>query len=116
MDDLRDDLRPERIRWLPPLVCLVNCGMVGLLVVYTMIDLKPILPPFDPSRLFLFRIFVSVLAVLLPMAAGTFYLQPVYAWLRNPRSNPPEKEAPPPRPSKPSRGGGTRRSLSPLSA
>ncbi len=45
MDDIREDLKPERIRWLPPLVLLVNSGMVGLMVIYTLIGLKPVLPP-----------------------------------------------------------------------
>ena len=78
----RDIFKPERIWWLPPLMALSNAGMVGLLVIYTWIGLKPILPPYDESQLFAFRAFVSILAVRLLTAAGFIYLRPVFAWVR----------------------------------
>jgi class 3 adenylate cyclase/HAMP domain-containing protein len=88
----RDIFKPERIWWLPLLVVLINAGMVGLLVIYTRIGLKPILPPYDESQLFGFRAFVSILAVLLPTVASFIYLRPVFAWLRLLRVNRPGEE------------------------
>ncbi len=40
MMEFHDGGAPHRIRWLPPLVLLVNTAMVGLLIIYTLIGLK----------------------------------------------------------------------------
>ncbi len=93
MNDFWDSVMPGRMRWLPPLVFLVNLGVVGLLITYSIIGLKPVIPPHDPSQLSYFQSFTFVFAVLLPTIASTVYLWPVFAWLRQLRAKRPEDEA-----------------------
>ena len=93
MNDFRDSDMPGRMWWLPPLVFLVNLGVVGLLITYSIIGLKPLIPPHDQSQLVRFELFTFVVAVLLPTAATTVYLWPVFAWLRRLRAKRPEDEA-----------------------
>ncbi|MEE8549868.1 MAG: adenylate/guanylate cyclase domain-containing protein [Gemmatimonadota bacterium] len=93
MNDFRDSVMPGRMRWLPPLVFLVNLGVVGLLITYSIIGLKPFIPPHDQSQLVRFQLFTFVVAVLLPTAATTVYLWPVFGWLRLLRAKRPEDEA-----------------------
>jgi class 3 adenylate cyclase len=53
-----------------------------MLNAYTIIDLKPSLPPHDASGLYLFRIILSALAILLPAGSSIYYLRPVFDWIR----------------------------------
>ena len=73
--------RPARMLWLPPLVLAINLGVAALLVTYNIIDLKPSLPPHDPSQLFSYQVFAFVLSILLPSVASAIYLWSVFMWL-----------------------------------
>ena len=95
MNEFRDKMMPEKMRWLPVLVLLVNMGVVGLLITHSLIGLKPSIPPHDPSQLLYYRLFTFVLAVLLPTAASAVYLWPVFNWLGRVRERQPEDEVVP---------------------
>lgn len=93
MSSFWDGAVPERMRWLPRLVLLVNLAVVGLLITYDIIDLKPSIPPHDPSQIFLYQLLTLVMAVLLPPTASAVYLWPVFTWIRRVRENQPGDEA-----------------------
>lgn len=74
--------RPERLWWLIPAVLLINLGAVGLLFVYSMLNLRPFLPGHEISHIQLAGTVSLHAAVLLPAALGAVYLWPLLRGLR----------------------------------
>jgi class 3 adenylate cyclase/HAMP domain-containing protein len=76
------DLKPERIRWLPPLVLLVNLAVFGVLSVYSALNLRPYVSSGEPPQFQIYHHITLYLIALLPTTASTVYLWPVFVWLR----------------------------------
>ncbi len=75
-------VKPERIRWLIPMTLVINLLMIGVIVTYSQLNLRPFLQnhapkSFDPARFASFLI-----GFLLPPILSFFYLRPVTDWLR----------------------------------
>lgn len=87
------DPKPERIRWLPPLVLLVNLAVFGLLRVYSSLDLRPYVSASHPSQLQIYHQMTLYLVALLPTTASMIYLWPILAWLQRVWTKRPEGEA-----------------------
>lgn len=90
-------LKPARTAWIPFLVLLLNLGGLGLMQVYSMLNLRPYLPAHDPAQTQHMRDITRVLTPLLPTAFSAVYLWPVLAWLRSARGGSTDGPAAPPR-------------------
>jgi len=73
-------LHPERIRWLTPMAFLINLLMVGVIVTYSMLNLRPFLPAHESNTLIRFA--ALHIAVLLPTALSVLSLRPITTWVR----------------------------------
>lgn len=83
----RSDGRPERIAWLPPLVLLVNVAVLGLLMGYSSLNLRPDIASvrtLQPQSYHQWTIFLAILA---PAVASLVFLWPTLRWLRRRRSD-----------------------------
>jgi len=69
--------RPERLWRLVPAVLLINLGAVGLLLVYSILNLRPFAPEHDPAEVEFARMASSHAAILLPALASAVYLWPL---------------------------------------
>ncbi len=87
------DPKPERIRWLLPLVLFVNLAVFGVLRVYTSLNVRPYVSTADPPWHQIYQQIALYLIVLLPTTASAVYLWPIFVWLRRNRTNFPEGEA-----------------------
>jgi class 3 adenylate cyclase len=76
------DPRPERMWWLLPMVLLVNLSLLGLLMAYSSLNLRPYAPTVVGSRPQGYHQATLSLAVLLPAIASAVYLWPILRWLR----------------------------------
>jgi class 3 adenylate cyclase/HAMP domain-containing protein len=78
----------KALRWLPLLVLLVNLAAVGLMRVYSFLNLRPFVPEGEATHL---RSALSYLvlfsSVFFPTIAGTIYLRPVFRRLGQPWDN-----------------------------
>ena len=75
--------RPDRIRWLPPLVLALNAAVLGLFVAYGSLNLRPDMPgavPWEVARRFM--MIPAALVILLPAAVSALYLRPILGWVR----------------------------------
>lgn len=75
-------VNPEKIRWLIPMTFVINLLMIGVIVIYSQLNLRPFIQEhvprsFDPARFISFGI-----GFLLPPILSFFYLRPVTDWLR----------------------------------
>lgn len=82
MAETRPRPKPERLWGLAPAVLLINLGVLGLILVYSALNLRPFIRSHDPSHLQSLRGLGFLLSFLAPTAAALFYLRPVHAWLR----------------------------------
>ncbi len=83
----RSDGRPERIGWLPPLVLLVNLAVLGVLMGYSSLNLRPDIstaPTLQPQAYHQWTVFLAILA---PAVASLVLLWPTLSWLRGRRSD-----------------------------
>lgn len=74
--------RPTRMEVLSPLVFVVNIVVAGVLVMYSSLNLRPDLPATASGHPRAYPWAGLYLAVLLPTAASTVYLWPVWRWVR----------------------------------
>lgn len=74
--------KPQRIGWLTPLVFLINLAGLGLLVGYSLLNLRPDLPDSQGLEQFVFLALFFVLVVVAPTIATLVYVAPVVRWLR----------------------------------
>ena len=81
-------LKPTRMAWIPFLVLLLNLGGLGLLQVYSMLNLRPYLPVHDSTQTQHMRDLTRLLTPLLPTIFSAVYLWPVLGWLRSARGGP----------------------------
>ncbi len=76
--------RPERIRWLPPLVFLTNLGVLGLLIEYSSLNLRPDLPSTVSVEAQASQVVIaSAVILILPTVASLIFLWPSFRWLRS---------------------------------
>ena len=68
--------------WLPLMVFLGNLSVLGLLMAYSSLNLRPYVPTVAGSRPQLYHQATLSLTVLLPTAASVVYLWPILRWLR----------------------------------
>ncbi len=73
---------PERIRWLLPVVLLVNLTVFGVLSVYSALNLRPYVSSGEPPRFQIYHHITLYLIALLPTTASAVYLWPIFVWLR----------------------------------
>jgi class 3 adenylate cyclase/HAMP domain-containing protein len=77
------DPKPERIRWLLPLVLLVNLAVLGLLMEYSSLNLLPDLPTTETAGAQIYHVRIaSVVIVVFPTMASVIFLWPVLRWFR----------------------------------
>lgn len=74
--------RPEMMWWLLPMVLFINLAALGLLMIYSSLNLRPYTPPHDFSQSQTWRQTTFLMTSLLPTTASLFYLWPIFAWLR----------------------------------
>ena len=67
--------------WLLPAVLFINLAALGLLMIYSSLNLRPYTPPHDVSQSQTWRQTTLLMTSLLPTAASLFYLWPIFAWL-----------------------------------
>jgi class 3 adenylate cyclase/HAMP domain-containing protein len=92
--------RPDRIRWLPPLVLLVNAGVLGLFVTYSALNLRPDMPREVSVETVRVRIGLhALLTVLAPTIASFAFVRPISRWARGPWRRPDGDGGHPPVPS-----------------
>ena len=90
--------RPERLRWLPPMILIINLAGIGIVLAYSRFNLRPFLPPHETTSLQPLWLFLLI-TFFIPTSLSTWYLRPIYRWLRERRlSRPDEPETSPPRP------------------
>lgn len=78
--------RPDKIRWLPLLVLVVNAAVLGLFMAYSALNLRPDMPGPAPAETIRLRIALhAALAVLAPAAASFAFMRPVARWARGRR-------------------------------
>jgi class 3 adenylate cyclase/HAMP domain-containing protein len=78
--------RPDKIRWLPPLVLVVNAAVLGLFMAYSALNLRPDMPRTATAETIRLRIALhAALAVLAPTAASFAFLRPIDRWVRGRR-------------------------------
>ncbi|MBI3373751.1 MAG: HAMP domain-containing protein [Betaproteobacteria bacterium] len=92
-ENRRGDAKPQKIVWLPVLVILVNLAGLGLLVAYSLLNLRPDLSTLHGPEPHAFVQWTVLLAVLAPAAASLMHVWPVLGWLRS-RTPEPTGEAP----------------------
>ncbi len=81
------DPKPERIRWLPPLVLLINLAVLGLLMEYSSLNLRPDLPATATVEAQVYHVMIaSVVILVLPMMTSVIFLWPIHLWLRRRRT------------------------------
>ena len=68
--------------WLPPIVLVVNLSVLGLLMVYSSLNLRPYVPGAATAHPETYHRATLVLTVLLPTTASVVYLWPILRWLR----------------------------------
>jgi class 3 adenylate cyclase/HAMP domain-containing protein len=83
---------PRHIWWLPPLVLLINLTVLGMLLTYSSLNLRPYTPPHDPSQAQAIRLISFFLTLLLPPIASVWYLWPALTWFQRTA----QTSAPPP--------------------
>ena len=83
---------PRRIWWLPPLVLLINLTVLGMLIIYSSLNLRPYTPPHDSSQAQALRWISFLISFLLPTIASLLYLRPALRWFKNNK----ERTTPPP--------------------
>lgn len=76
------DPKLERMKWLLPLILLINATVLGLLRLYSYLNVRPFAPPHDQSLFQTYRQMTFALTFFLPVAASLVYLWPVFVWLR----------------------------------
>jgi class 3 adenylate cyclase/HAMP domain-containing protein len=74
---------PRRIWWLPPIVLLVNLTVLGMLVIYSSLNLRPYTPPHDSSQVQALRLISFLITFLLPTIASLLYLRPALRWFKS---------------------------------
>ena len=75
--------KPHRIRWLPPLVLLINASVLGLFVIYSALNLRPDMPRPVSADVVGFRIGLhAVLTVLAPTLATFAFIRSIDRWAR----------------------------------
>jgi class 3 adenylate cyclase/HAMP domain-containing protein len=87
--------RPERIRWLPPLVLALNAAVLGLFAAYTSLNLRPDIPravPWEISHWWM--LLPAGLAVVAPTVASVVFVRPILTWVRASGHPPAEVPAP----------------------
>jgi hypothetical protein len=81
--------RPDRIRWLPPLVFALNAAVLGLFMAYSFLNLRPDMAHVVPWETFRRWIVLPMaLAVLAPTAASVVFVRPILTWVRRRRRDP----------------------------
>ena len=74
---------PGRIRWLPPLVLLINASVLGLFVTYSALNLRPDMPRAASAEAIGVRIGLhAVLAILAPTLASFAFVRSISRWAR----------------------------------
>ena len=79
---------PRRIWWLPPLVLLINLTVLGMLLTYSSLNLRPYTPPHDSSQAQAIRSISLLLTFLLPTIGSLWYLWPALEWFRGTAPSP----------------------------
>ena len=82
MSVLRTVPNPRHIWWLPALVLLINLTVLGMLVTYSSLNLRPYTPPHDSSQAQAIRLISFLIAFLLPTIASLLYLWPALRWFK----------------------------------
>ena len=88
------DGRPERLGWLPSLVLVVNLAVLGLLMGYSALNLRPDISSVRMLQARAYYQWTVVVAAAAPAAAALVYLWPALGWLRRRRSDPAADAAP----------------------
>ena len=86
--------RPERLGWLPPLVLLVNVAILGLLMGYSSLNLRPDISTVRALQPTAYHQWTAVLVILAPAVASLAFLWPMLGWLRRRRSDRADGAAP----------------------
>ena len=79
------DARPERLGWLPPLVFLVNLAVLGLLMAYSSLNLRPDLSAVRTLQAHTYYQWTVAAAAVTPALAAIVFLWPALRWLRRRR-------------------------------
>jgi class 3 adenylate cyclase/HAMP domain-containing protein len=83
----RGDARPGRIGRLPPLVLLVNVAVLGLLMGYSSLNLRPDTSTVRSLQPQAYQQWALFLAILAPALASLVFLWPILEWLRRGRTD-----------------------------
>src|SRR3989304_5953010 len=78
----RVDARPGTLGWLPPLVLLVNLAVLGLLMGYSSLNLRPDLSTVRTLQAHTYYQWTIAAAAVAPAVAAIVFLWPVLRWLR----------------------------------
>ena len=81
----RSDARPERIAWLPPLVLLVNVAVLGLLMGYSSLNLRPDIATVRTLQAHTYYQWTVAATAVAPAVAAIAFLWPALRWLRGRR-------------------------------
>ena len=84
----RVDARPERLGWLPPLVLVVNLAVLGLLMGYSALNLRPDISSLRMLQARAYYQGAVAAAAVAPAVAALAFLWPALGWLRRSRSDP----------------------------
>jgi len=83
---LQVDARPERLGWLPPLVLFVNLAVLGLLMGYSSLNLRPDISTVRSLQPQTYHQWTLAVAAVAPAVAAAVFLWTPIMWLR-PRRN-----------------------------
>jgi len=78
----RVEAKPERLAWLPPLVLLVNLAVVGLLMGYSSLNLRPDISTVRSLQPQTYHQWTLAVAAVAPAVAAVVFLWPPLMWLR----------------------------------
>jgi class 3 adenylate cyclase/HAMP domain-containing protein len=79
--------RPERLGWLPPLVLFVNLAVLGLLMGYSSLNLRPDISTVRSLQPQTYHQWTLAVAAIAPAVAAGVFLWPPLMWLRRRRSD-----------------------------
>jgi class 3 adenylate cyclase len=83
----RVDAKPERLGWLPPLVLFVNLAVLGLLMGYSSLNLRPDISTVRSLQPQAYHQWTLAVAAVAPAVAAVVFLWPALMWLRRRRSD-----------------------------